>query len=175
MIIKGQIDSIDSDKNSQPNDNPIKAAQISPTELEDPKYPKKTDCRGKPPYIFKKILWDSIEAACKAVTIPNEEENPQDYQKVQGLFTILGKLHDYSDNIIKFYGLSTVDGAQVMVLEWAELGSLQEVYMKYDIGWHSKVEIALEICRGLTFLHSCLILHHDIRCDNIMVIKICYQ
>ncbi|CAJ0885847.1 16794_t:CDS:10 [Entrophospora sp. SA101] len=164
LIIKGQIDSMDNNKNAQPNDNPIKAAQISPTELEDPMYPKKTDRRGKAPYIIKKILKKPgpIDVACKTVTIPNEEEKPQDYQKVQGLFTILGKLRE-SDNIIKFYGLSTVDGAQVMVLEWAELGSLKEVYEKFDIGWRAKVEIALEICRGLTFLHSCLILHHDIQ------------
>ncbi|CAJ0752439.1 2185_t:CDS:2, partial [Entrophospora sp. SA101] len=36
LIIKGQIDSMDSNENVQPNDNPIKAAQISPTMLEDP-------------------------------------------------------------------------------------------------------------------------------------------
>jgi len=31
------------------------------------------------------------------------------------------------------------------------------------------VSIALGICRGITFLHSCSILHHDIRCENIMI------
>ncbi|CAJ0876161.1 8324_t:CDS:2, partial [Entrophospora sp. SA101] len=141
LIIKGQIDSMDSNENVQPNDNPIKAAQISPTMLEDPKYPKKTDRRGKPPYIFKKILNYSIDVACKAVTIPDEKGDPQGYQKAQAQFTILGKLHD-SDNIIKFYGFSTID-----------------------------VRMALEICHGLTFLHTCSILHHDIRCDNIMIDK----
>ena len=31
------------------------------------------------------------------------------------------------------------------------------------------MSIALDICRGITFLHSCSILHHDIRCENIMM------
>src|ERR1044072_2382354 len=32
-----------------------------------------------------------------------------------------------------------------------------------------KVSIALDICRGITFLHTCSILHYDIRCKNIMM------
>ena len=56
-----------------------------------------------------------------------------------------------------------------MVFEWADYGSLRELYCKYDIAWRTKVEIALDICRGLTFLHSCDILHHDIRCAHILV------
>ncbi|CAH1768134.1 13271_t:CDS:2, partial [Entrophospora sp. SA101] len=93
-----------------------------------------------------------------------------DYQIVQTQLAILGKLHD-STNILRFYGLSTVDDGTVMVLEWAEMGSLDDVYNNYDIGWPNKVSIALEICRGLTFLHSCKILHHDIRCGNIVMTK----
>ncbi|CAJ0832249.1 16145_t:CDS:2, partial [Entrophospora sp. SA101] len=101
LIIKGQMDSID--KNTPYNENPIKPAQISPAELGDTMYPKKGDRRGKPPYIFKKILKKagSVDVACKVVSIPSEKEKPQDYQKVQALFTILGKLRG-SDNIIKF-------------------------------------------------------------------------
>ncbi|RHZ64398.1 hypothetical protein Glove_325g2 [Diversispora epigaea] len=56
-----------------------------------------------------------------------------------------------------------------MVFEWAEYGSLRELYCRFDIAWHGKVQIALDICRGLIFLHSCDILHHNIRCENIMM------
>ena len=31
------------------------------------------------------------------------------------------------------------------------------------------MSIALGICRGITFLHSCNIYHHDIRCENVMM------
>ena len=49
------------------------------------------------------------------------------------------KLRD-SPNILKFYGLSHLDNQMVMVVEWAELGSLREVYNTYDIAWPSKVK-----------------------------------
>jgi len=31
-------------------------------------------------------------------------------------------------NIIRFYGFSEVDSEKFMVLEWAQLGSLKEIY-----------------------------------------------
>ncbi|RHZ62896.1 hypothetical protein Glove_334g54 [Diversispora epigaea] len=48
-------------------------------------------------------------------------------------FAILGKLKE-SRNILKFYGLSKYEDQHVMIFEWAEHDSLQEVYLKYDIG-----------------------------------------
>ncbi|CAG8726801.1 5176_t:CDS:2, partial [Funneliformis mosseae] len=47
--------------------------------------------------------------------------------------------------------------------------NLLEVYNIYDISWNAKVSIAFGICRGISYLNSCLILHHDIRCANIMM------
>src|SRR5688572_16777747 len=99
------MESSDNNKNPPPNENPIKADEISQTELDDPLFSKITDCRGKSSHILKKYWKKSaIDVACKAVSIPNEKENPQEYQKVQALYTILGKLRT-SDNILKFYGL----------------------------------------------------------------------
>ncbi|CAJ0903362.1 6501_t:CDS:2, partial [Entrophospora sp. SA101] len=168
LIIKAQVESKESQDS---NNNFIKAIQIPPTMLQDPKYTKKTDFQGKKaPLLCRKILYDTIEVACQPITIPDETNLPADYQIVQTQLAILGKLHD-STNILRFYGLSTVDDGTVMVLEWAEMGSLDDVYNNYDIGWPNKVSIALEICRGLTFLHSCKILHHDIRCGNIVMTK----
>src|SRR5438067_11582161 len=106
------MDSLDNNKNNtQINENPIKAAHISPTDLEDPMYPKPSDRRGsKTPFIQRKILKKQglIEVACKPISIPDEQESPQEYQKAQALLAILGKLRK-SDNILKFYGLSTID------------------------------------------------------------------
>ena len=109
------------------------------------------------------MLSNGDDVACKTKQI-NDDEG----QKVKAHLAILGKLKE-SKNILKFYGLSKVEDQNVMVFEWADYGSLQEVYLKYDIGWRSKVQIALDICRGLVFLQTCDIIHHDIRCENIMV------
>ncbi len=54
------------------------------------------------------------------------------------MINILEKLRD-SSNILKFYGLSHIDNQSVMILEWAELGNLCEVYDKFDISWTAKV------------------------------------
>ncbi|RHZ46439.1 hypothetical protein Glove_621g60 [Diversispora epigaea] len=139
--------------------------EIKSTELGDPFVSKATDRRGKSLQVFKKI-YKNFEVACKPINLQNEDFN--EVTKIQGELAILEKLRD-APNIIRFYGLSNVDNSKVMVFEWADHGSLRELYCKYDIAWHGKVRIALDICRGLTFLHSREILHHDIRCENIMM------
>ncbi|CAH1764930.1 1466_t:CDS:2 [Entrophospora sp. SA101] len=102
---------------------------------------------------------------------PNMLQDPK-YKKpsIQTQLAILEKLHD-SKNILRFYGHSTVDYSTVMALEWTEMGNLDNVYDNYVISWPDKVSIALGICCGLTFLHSCKIFHYDIRCRNIMMTK----
>ncbi|RHZ75816.1 hypothetical protein Glove_209g127 [Diversispora epigaea] len=143
----------------------IKADKIKSTELSDPLMSKPTDCRGRNFRIIKK-MYKKFEVACKPIDLQNSE--PKEAAKIQGHLAILGKLRD-SPNIIRFYGLSKTENLDVMVFEWADYGSLKELYCKFDIAWHVKVQIALGICRGLAFLHSCEILHHDIRCDHILM------
>ncbi|CAB5217209.1 unnamed protein product [Rhizophagus irregularis] len=60
-----------------------------------------------------------------------------------------------------------------MVNEWAELGNLKEVYNNYDISWNVKIQIALDICRGICFMHENKILHHNLQCANIMMSGYC--
>ncbi|RHZ78091.1 hypothetical protein Glove_168g253 [Diversispora epigaea] len=149
---------------SDSSDKNIKADKIKSTELNDPLKSKPTDRRGRNSQIIKKI-YKNFEVACKPIDLQNVD--PKEAAKIQEHLAILGKLRE-SPNIIRFYGLSYTENSDVMVFEWAEHGSLKELYCKFDIAWHVKVQIALGICRGLAFLHSCDILHHDIRCDNIM-------
>ncbi|RHZ77125.1 hypothetical protein Glove_185g28 [Diversispora epigaea] len=153
------------DHSDSSEDKNIKANQIKSTDLIDPLTSKATDRRGKNSRIIKKIYMKS-EVACKPIDLQNGD--PKEATKIKGQLAILGKLRD-SLNIIRFYGLSNTENSDVMVFEWAEYGSLKELYCNYDIAWHVKVQIALEICRGLTFLHSCEILHHDIRCAHILM------
>ncbi|RHZ46440.1 hypothetical protein Glove_621g62 [Diversispora epigaea] len=160
-LMKEKLDRLNiSDKN-------IKTTEIESTELSDPLTQKATDRRGKSPQVIKK-MYKNLEVACKPIPIYPQNISHKEAVKIQGKLAILEKLRD-APNIIRFYGLSNVDNSKVMVLEWAEHGSLRELYCRYDIAWHGKVQIALDICRGLIFLHSCDILHHDIRCENIMI------
>ncbi|RIA81175.1 kinase-like domain-containing protein [Glomus cerebriforme] len=170
ILIKNQIETFtDIKRSSLPIPESIKATTIEPNELTDPLGGKATDRRRKKePYIVKKSWKFSIDVACIPTNIP--EDNSMKAQNVQAKLAILGKLQD-SPNILKFYGLSHIDNNLVMVVEWAELGNLREVYNKFDISWTAKVSIALGICRGITFLNSCKIYHHDIRCQNVMMTR----
>jgi serine/threonine protein kinase len=169
-ILKNKLDSIENKTATSNDEIPIEAIQLSESELNDPLVTKKTDRRRfKAPYIFKKILKDKmLEVACKPVTIPEAET--YEHQRLQARLLILRKLEE-SPNILKFYGISTLEGEKIMIFEWAELGNLRELYTNKDISWRAKVSIALDICRGLIFVHSCHILHHDIRCENILVCR----
>ncbi|CAG8515152.1 1314_t:CDS:10 [Funneliformis caledonium] len=138
--------------------NTIKTTTIEPHELTDPLGDKPTDCG-----IVKKSIKFSVDVAYTPTIIQDD-----DFMKTIAHFTMLEKLR-YSDNILKFYGLSHIDDQLVTIFEWAELRNLCDVYNIYDISWTTKVSIALGICRGIIFLHSCSILHHDIRCANIMI------
>ncbi|CAG8777450.1 18235_t:CDS:2, partial [Acaulospora morrowiae] len=162
QIIKSQLE-----RNSAIGE--VKTAYIDPKDLTDPQVGRETDTRGdeKSP-IVKKLLNRSTEVACNPKPKQIKDDGSVESQKIKTQLVILGKLKD-SPNILKFYGLSEVSDREVMVFEWAEHGSLKEVYERHDISWRSKVQVALDICRGLVFLHTCEILHHDIRCANIMM------
>ncbi|CAG8835519.1 23277_t:CDS:2, partial [Gigaspora margarita] len=76
-----------------------------------------------------------------------------------------------SPQILKFYGHSEVNNRQVMIIEWAERGNLKELYEKHDIPWRRKIQIAKEILLGLLFLRTVNVFHHDVRCENVFVLK----
>ncbi|CAG8593011.1 2074_t:CDS:2, partial [Acaulospora morrowiae] len=74
-----------------------------------------------------------------------------------------------STYILKFYGIAQDANALYMVTEWCELGNLQEYYRVNPMDWNQKSQFAVDIARGLTFLHAVSILHHDIRSENILI------
>ncbi|CAI2166719.1 19772_t:CDS:10 [Funneliformis geosporum] len=164
ILIKNRLNYFGHNRHNLPIPETFKVKKIVPNELTDPLERVASDRRGKTkPYIVKKLLKKFLKQSIDVACIPTY------YGKnFKTHLVILGKLHS-SPDILKFYGLSHVENHKVMVFEWAEYGNLREVYNAYDISWTSKVSIALNICRGIIFLHSCSILHHDIRCENILM------
>ncbi|CAG8826610.1 9166_t:CDS:2, partial [Gigaspora margarita] len=59
--------------------------------------------------------------------------------------------------------------ALYLVTEWAEFGNLKEYYKKYMLGFDLKLKFALDVTRGLNFLISVKIFHHDIRSENSLI------
>ncbi|CAG8715082.1 21651_t:CDS:2 [Gigaspora margarita] len=167
LLIKLQVQSNSNQNESIPFlTGQIQATQIPPNEFEEP-IRREGDRRGtKEPFVVRKLFRKTLEVACK----PIKFQKDLDSQKFKMQLAILGILGE-APNVLKFYGISYIDNYSVMVSEWAELGNLKEVYEKFDIPWCKKVQLSLDICRGIAFLNSVNIFHHDIRCENIMITR----
>ncbi|CAG8700885.1 13365_t:CDS:2, partial [Funneliformis mosseae] len=112
--------------------------QIEPSELKDTAEPYKRKVT-----VLKKI-YKQKDVACR----------PTHRDKLDNMhLAILRKLKACS-YIIRFYGLSKLDVGDVMVFEWAECGTLRELYQKYTIEWDAKISFARSIFCGLIFLHA---------------------
>ncbi|GBC03162.1 hypothetical protein RclHR1_00500010 [Rhizophagus clarus] len=77
-------------------------------------------------------------------------------KQLRNLFTV-----SCHDNINSFFGISIDDTNYVMVSEYANNGNLRD-YLKekfYSLQWESKIRMALDIVRGLKYLHSRNIIH----------------
>ncbi|CAG8631964.1 3718_t:CDS:2 [Dentiscutata heterogama] len=98
---------------------------------------------------------DEVKVACKPIDGQNESE-----------LAIIKKL-GLSPQVLKFYGHSEIDNKRVMIFEWAEHGSLKELYENYDIPWTRKIQIAKDILLGLLFLRAVNVFHHDLRDLNV--------
>ncbi|KAF0558605.1 kinase-like protein [Gigaspora margarita] len=141
-------------------------------DIDNEEKPIKTIANYSDIIIVKKFYTKcAIEVSCETVIIEQKEFQSQ---KKQGYLAILGKLGE-CPNILKFFGASTLKDSstlrehEVLVFEWADFGNLKEVYENYDIPWRTKIPIAIDICRGITFLNSIDIFHHDIRCENVKI------
>ncbi|CAB5364756.1 unnamed protein product [Rhizophagus irregularis] len=141
---------------------------ILPMDLFDPFNKKQTDIRGTS--VIRK-LYKSFDVACIPITIPTEKDSPK-ANSIKKQIEIMIKLNS-SRNFLKYYGISNTIDTLIMIKEWAELGNLKEVYDNYNISWNVKIQIALDICRGICFMHENKILHHNLQCANIMVSGYC--
>ncbi|PKY61874.1 kinase-like protein, partial [Rhizophagus irregularis] len=112
--------------------------------------------------------WVSVKNKSEefAFKIISEEEKSM----IQNQITILKELHDWQ-NIIKTYGLTCDGNKWYLVSEWAKYGNLREYYTSYKDRFNPilKLRMSLDIARGLNFLRTVEIVHHDIRAENILI------
>ncbi|CAG8574921.1 8807_t:CDS:2 [Ambispora gerdemannii] len=151
-LLKAKVEKSESSKQE------MRPTQIPSSEIEFPlRPPSNRECPTE------KRMWRKLDVEIKPLKLSDDDKT-----RIETELALLGRLRE-GRNIIKFYGLSKLDGQDVKVMEWAEFGNLRSLYMKNDIEWPLKIRIAIDICRGLLFLHAVDILHHDIRCENILL------
>ncbi|CAG8735194.1 8486_t:CDS:2, partial [Rhizophagus irregularis] len=121
-------------KSSENGFNPI-INRIDSKELKEPIGGSQPAASSRNKYKIYKKLYRGQDVACKLI---DEEQNKS----------------DKSDKS------SETDGIVLSVFGWAENGNLRELYEKFDIEWPRKLKIALNICRGIIFLHGWLVRKH---------------
>ena len=65
-----------------------------------------------------------------------------------------------SDHIIRFYGVAQEDSKYYLVTEWMEYGNLHDYYEtnRDSINLEAKIKFALDISRGVAYLHECKVI-----------------
>ncbi len=80
---------------------------------------------------------------------------------------IMGSLR--APNIVQFYGY-TLSPRYCLVMEYMPKGSLFNVlHSNQELTWTNRVRIAVDIAKGLAFLHQEGILHRDIKSLNVLL------
>ncbi|KAG0233964.1 hypothetical protein BGW41_001262, partial [Actinomortierella wolfii] len=82
---------------------------------------------------------------------------------------LLEKLRDRY--IIQFYGTTYHENKLVLVMDFAEGGSLQRAIERRQLDWPNKIRIAQEIIQGLAFIHHQNILHRDLKSGNVLLTR----
>ncbi|EKE38706.1 hypothetical protein ENUP19_0061G0124 [Entamoeba nuttalli] len=73
--------------------------------------------------------------------------------------------------IINFVGaVDTLDHYSI-ITEYAQFGSLKDVYQKNEFNDLLAYKMLNDVAKGMTFLHSSSIIHRDLKPDNILVIS----
>jgi serine/threonine protein kinase len=79
-------------------------------------------------------------------------------------------------NIVDFLGMAwgtnpfdTMQKLPVIIVEFAECGSLSQLQQREYLGIETRRKLCLDVCQGLHMLHSCGIVHGDIKAENILI------
>ncbi|CAG8748228.1 22186_t:CDS:2 [Cetraspora pellucida] len=107
------------------------------------------------------------DVALKKLDLKENKQNIQ--QNTLDLQIGILKTINESRDIIKYFGLVTINSQQFLVTEWAEYGTLREYYQNKSPDITIRARLALEIARGLNYLSAYEIYHHDVRSENILV------
>ena len=119
-------------------------------------------------YLGENILDSSIKVALK---IANQQLS-KDTVFVEALkkeYRLLNQLHH--SQIVRFQGLSQIDGQLVLIMEYLEGEELKDRLKRGKLSISESFRIVTEVLKGLEHTHSQDIIHRDIKPANIFLCR----
>ncbi|KAF9164571.1 hypothetical protein DFQ26_001267 [Actinomortierella ambigua] len=111
--------------------------------------------------------WQGRKVAIKQFTMTLTDVARE--RAIQQEVRLLDSLRD--KHIIQFYGTTEHEGRLVLVMEYAEGGSLEGVIQDGLLDWPAKTRIAQEVVRGLAYIHHMGVLHRDLKSMNVLLTR----
>lgn len=101
-----------------------------------------------------------------------KRESFQGHKEWLAEVTYLGQLHH--ENLVKLIGYCSEADNKLLVYEFMQRGSLENHLFKrggQPISWSMRVNIAVDVARGITFLHSLPIqvIYRDLKASNVLL------
>ncbi|KAG0257413.1 hypothetical protein DFQ27_005157 [Actinomortierella ambigua] len=110
--------------------------------------------------------WQTRRVAIKVVHVKHDAVNSRVVRREIALLERLQHRH-----IIQFYGTASYNDNLVLIMDYAEGGSLQSAIVRHMLDWPTRVRIAQEIARGLAYLHHEYIIHRDLKSANVLLTR----
>ncbi|KAK8618417.1 hypothetical protein V6N13_132409 [Hibiscus sabdariffa] len=119
-------------------------------------------------------IYKEEAVAIKIIMVPDDAENGDSAVRLEKQFnrevTLLSRL--YHRNVVKFVAACRKPPVYCVVTEYLSEGSLRSYLHKLDhksLPLQKIIVIALEVARGMEYIHSQGIIHRDLKPENILI------
>ena len=117
--------------------------------------------------------WGERPVALKKIDLIHAKKNFPHMDEAQILESLQWEVSRLSTvshpNLVQFYGIYQEASQSYIVMEFCEGGTLQNALTQKNISWSMRWQWALEITRGLAYLHDQGVLHRDLKAENMLL------